>query len=102
VFEGIVFILKGIILTEVLTNALRSWGIFDLIRNKVKQISFFHRLLDCFECTSVWVGFFVVCYLLLFEVTIITYALILHRLACFLHCVLEWMDATRAKREGEI
>lgn len=100
--SGIIFIIKAILLTEVLTNVARNWGIFDSWRNRLKSIDFFRRLLDCFECTSVYAAFFVTFYLLYFEVTIVTYALCFHRLACFLHVGWEWADATRAKREGEI
>jgi len=101
--SGAIFLLKGLILTEVLTNALRSWGIFDPYRNKLKSKSLFlQRLLDCFECTSVWAGFFVVSYLLFFEWEPFTFALIFHRLACFLHLGYEFLDASRSVKEGQI
>lgn len=100
--EGIVFILKGIILTECLTRATRSWGIFDKPRSHAKKILFFRRLLDCFECTSVWVGAFVVCYLVYFELNFITWTLLFATLARYLHAFYEWLDASRSVKEGEI
>ena len=98
----IIFLVKGIILTEVLTNAVREWKIFDPIRNPLKRISFFRELLDCFECTSVWVAFFVIVYLTRFEWTPFTYALIIHRFACFIKLVYNILDAYRAVKEKEV
>ena len=96
-------IVKGVFLTETLVNALRSWGIFDPIRNRIKARSqFLNRLLSCFECTSVWAGAVVVGYLTFCEVELITYLFIFHRLACFLHLGWEYLDACRAVKEGQI
>jgi len=101
--EGIVFVFKGLILTEVLTRAARTWGIFDPLRSWLKfQSSFLRRLLDCFECTSVWAAALVVSYLMWFEVPLLTWLLIFHRLACFVQVVYDYLDALRAKKEGEI
>ena len=99
---GFIFLAKAIILTEVLTNAARSWGIFDPWRSRLKSVGYFNRLLSCFECTSVWAGAFVTLYLLYFELLPVTYTLCFHRLACFLHLGWETFDAIRAKKEGEI
>ena len=96
------FIIKGVILTEVLTNAAREWKIFDRPRNWLKgRSNFFKELLDCFDCSSVWLGAFVVAYLLWFEVAFFTYILIFHRGACFLNSA--WLNAdwARANREQD-
>ena len=100
--EGLIFIFKGLIITGVLTNAARTWSIFDAPRTTLKRNSFIRNLLDCFECTSVWAAFFTFFYLTSFEWAPFTYALIFHRLACILHegyCLLE---AVRSKKEGEL
>jgi len=99
--EWIIFFIKGIILTEVVTNAAREWKIFDRPRNWVKRSWFFKELLDCFTCTSVWGGGFVVLYLSYFEVSLVTYALIFHRGACFIN--IAWLNAdwTRANKEQD-
>jgi hypothetical protein len=100
--SGISVILTGVILTEVLTRAVRTWGIFDSIRRRVKKLDFFRRLLDCFECTSVWIGAGVVAYLLYFEFKPFTYLLIFCSLARWLNVVYEYLDASRAVKEGEL
>lgn len=100
--DGIVFVLKGIILTEVLTNVAREWKIFDRPRNWLKGRSwFFKELLDCFTCSSVWSAVFVVSYLYWFEIPLVTYALIFHRGACFIN--IAWLNAdwARANREQD-
>lgn len=100
---GILFILKGLILTEVLTNAIRTWGIFDNQRDWVKaQSNFLRRLLDCFECTAVWAGFLVIIYLRYFDFYFVTWALIFHRLACFLNIAWLNFDAARANKEQDL
>ncbi len=100
--EGIFFILKGIILTEVLTNAAREWGIFDGPRAWIKgRLDFGRRLLGCFECTSVWCGFFVVLYLSYLEIWPLSFALIFHRLACFLKVGFQNLDWRRANQEED-
>jgi len=102
--EGIIwFLFKGIILTEVLTNALRSWEIFTPQRKWLKtQSDFLRRLLDCFECTSVWVGVVVIIYLTYFEVPLVTYALVFHRGACFIRNLYDLIDSYRAVKQGEL
>lgn len=100
---GVIFILKGIILTEVLTNAARTWGIFDDQRNWIKARSnFLRRLLDCFECSSVWAAFLIIFYLRYFEFYPLTWALIFHRLACFLNIAWLNFDAARANKESDL
>jgi hypothetical protein len=102
VVEGIVFAVKGIILTECLTRAARSWGIFDSLRSIVVRINFIRKLLDCFECTSVWVGAFVVLYIQFCEIPFLTYLLVFSSIARWLNVFYEYLDACRAAREGEI
>lgn len=99
--EGIVFVIKGIILTEVLTNAAREWKIFDVPRKWIKKAMFFKELLDCFECSSVWIGGFVVSYLYWFEIPLVTYALIFHRAACFINIAWLNFDFSRANKEQD-
>jgi hypothetical protein len=99
---GIILLLKGVILTEGLTAAARSWGIFDEPRRRVKKSPFFRRLLDCCECTSVWAAGFVVPYLLYFELPILSYILISARLALYMHTIYDWLDACRAVKEGQL
>lgn len=98
-----IFILKGVILTECLTRTARSWGIFDKPRDYIKSHNaYLRRLLDCFECTSVWVGAFVVAYLVYFELDFITGALLFATLARYLHTFYEYLDACRSVKEGEL
>ena len=100
--ETFSFILKGLILTEVLTRATRTWGIFDALRTRVKKLDFLRRLLDCFECTSVWVAFPVLLYLLYFEFRPFTYFMIFVFGARWINTLYEYLDALRAKKEGEL
>lgn len=96
-------VIKGIILTDVAVNAARSWEIFDKPRRWLRDRSrFLKALLGCYECTSVWASAGVVAYLLWFEWEPFTYMLILHRLAMFVHTIYDWLDASRAVKEGEI
>jgi len=98
--DGIVFVLKGILLTDVLARALKDWGIFETPRNWVKKKSnFFNKLLECDECVRVWTGFFVILYLIYFEWIVFTYALIFHRAACFINIV--WLNADWARANKE-
>lgn len=101
--EGIFFFIKLFILTEILTNAVRTWGIFDGPRSWVKRrLTFFRKLLDCFECTSVWAGTFALAYLLWFEITFLTWVLIAHRVACFINIAYLNFDAARANKEEDL
>lgn len=100
--DGIIFVLKAVLLIESLTNAVKNWGIFDPIRERIRRINFFDSLLSCFECTSVWVSFFVIPYLLFFEITLFTYLMIFHRLACFINLFYQFLDVSRAKKEKEL
>ncbi len=105
--EGIIWLtffalFKGVILTDALTAMARTWGIFNPIRNQVKCISFFRRLLDCYECTSVWAAGFVILYFNYFEIQWLTWLLILHRLAFYVSKIYELLDASRAVKEKQL
>jgi hypothetical protein len=100
--KSIIFLLKGIILTTVLTRAVREWGIFDKPREWIKSKSnYIRRLLDCYECSAFWVAFFVIFYLFYFEWYIFTYALIFQWVACWAQIFYEVVDAERANREQD-
>lgn len=100
---SLIMLAKGVILTDVLVNALRSWGIFDKPRKWLRSRSgFIDKLLSCYECTSVWAAGAVVLYLSCFEIRPVTYLILIHRLAMFVHTIYDWLDASRAVKEGEI
>jgi len=99
----VAFILKGVILTCVFSNAIQRWGIFQTPRSFLKRRSkYLEGLLSCYECSSVWGAFASVAYLVVMDITIVTYALIFHWVAANIRIVLDWMDAARAVKEGEI
>lgn len=90
-------IIKGIILVEALTHAVRSWGILDPIRSFITSRShFIERLLQCFECTSVWIAAATVIYITYFEFYFFTYLIIFQRLACYVNIIINLIDARRA------
>ena len=101
--EGTIwFVIKGIILTEVLTNAAREWGIFDEPREWIKSKSnYIRRLLDCYECSALWTAFFVIFYLLYFEWFVLTYALIFQWAARFVQIIYLNLDWERANKEQD-
>lgn len=95
--DALVFSVKGIILTEALTHAVRSWGIFDPIRSRITASSDFgSRLLACFECTSVWIGAGVIAYLYFIDFRPFTFIIIFQRLATIANIVINLVDAQRA------
>jgi hypothetical protein len=101
--EGIVFIIKGLILTEVFSNAARVWGIFESPRTFLSsRSSFLRELLACFDCTSIWAAFFSTCYLLYFEWPLFTYALLFHWFARISHNFYDLLDAHRAIKEKQL
>jgi len=92
-----VFFLKGILLTEALTHAVRSWGILDHIRSKLTlQFDFLRRLLSCFECTAVWVAAGVFTYLYFIDIWPITFIIMIQRLATIIHIGIDLVDTWRA------
>ncbi len=96
------FVLKGVILTEVLADAVREWGIFDKPRNWIKARSAFaHSLLACPVCVTVHTGFWVFLYLRYLEVDPFTWTLIFHRVACFIKVLYLNLDWARANREED-
>jgi len=101
--EGVVwFIIKGIILTDVLARALKDWKIFESPRNWLKQrAEFFNKLFACDECVRVWTALLVIFYLLHFEWSIFTFALIFYRAACFVNIAWLNLDASRANKEQD-
>lgn len=99
----IIFILKGILLTEALTHAARSWGIFDGIRLRLTdRFDFFRRLLACFECSAVWFSGAVFIYLVFLDTWPITFIIIISRLATLAHMLIDLVDALRASTINKI
>lgn len=95
--DALVITVKGIILTEALTHAARSWGIFDAVRSRITASSeFARRLLSCFECTSVWISAAVFAYLYFLDFWPITAIIIFQRLATIANIVINLVDAHRA------
>lgn len=95
--QTFIIIVKGILLTEALTHAVRSWGIFDDVRSYiVGKSDFSRRLLACFECTSVWIASCVFIYLTFLEFWPFTCIIILSRLATIAHIVVDLVDSLRA------
>ncbi len=96
------FVLKGVILTEVLADAIQEWGIFDKPRAWIKARSeWARRLLACHICVSFWCGGFVVLYLSYFEVLLITYVFIFQRLSSFVNVIYLILDWKRANAEED-
>ena len=96
------FVLKGVILTEVFTNAAREWGIFNKPRKWLQARSAFARdLLACGECVTVHCGFWVYLYLSYCEIGLFTWTLIFHRVACFIKVLYLLLDWKRANFEED-
>jgi hypothetical protein len=97
------FILKQVLLTEALTHAVRSWGIFDDIRSRITARSdFLRRLLACYECTAVWIAAAVFTYLYFLDFWPFTAIIITARLATIAHIVIDGVDAWRASTINKI
>ena len=95
--DQIIFIVKGILLTEALTHAVRSWGIFDKIRYCITRRSeFLSQLISCFECSAVWIAATVFIYLTTLEFFPFTCIIIFARLAAISHLAIDAVDAWRA------
>lgn len=92
-----IFWVKAIFLTEALTHAVRSWGIFDGVRSRITRRSVFaQRLLSCFECTSVWICTAVLLYLRFFDIAAFDVMIVTARAATIIHTAIEYLDALRA------
>lgn len=101
--DQIIFWVKGILLTEALTHAVRSWRIFDEPRAwLVGRSNFLSRLLPCFECTSVWVATAVVIYLYFVDFWPFVLIIISQRLASILNIGVTLLDAKRAKALNDL
>lgn len=108
---GIKFLL-AIILTEAITEIITKAEIIEPLRqkvfNRIKEGNFFewfHSLVGCGYCVSVWVGWFVA--LLLFHKSSVIHSyvdwvfigLILHRLSNVLHFIIDRIN--KRKFNGE-
>jgi hypothetical protein len=94
----LIFIIKATIIAEALTELLSKSEIFSPIREfffnrrKNKFLGFINSLLDCPYCTSVWMGFFVVVSMFLFNNTftdIICVSIIVHRFSNIFHFIID-------------
>jgi hypothetical protein len=98
-----VYIIKGILLTEALTHAVRSWGIFNPVRDRLtRRCDFLRRLLSCFECTAVWSAAGVFAYLYFLDFPAVTFIIIVARLATIGHIIIDLCDAWRASTINRI
>lgn len=101
--ETIIFLGKGVILTEALTHAVRSWGIFDTLRSRITDRSeFARRLLACFECTSVWIAAAVFLYLYFLDFKVLTFIIVFQRLAVIFNIGVNLVDALRASTANKV
>ena len=101
--DQIIFCVKGILLTEALAHAVKSWGIFDGVRSYITARSvFLSRLLACFECVSVWTASAVYLYLFFLDFWQFTFIIIAARLATIAHIVIDLVDAWRASTINRI
>ena len=95
--DQIIFLVKGILLTEALAHAVKSWGIFDGMRSYITARSgLLSRLLACFECVSVWTAAAVFLYLFFLDFWPFTFIIIAARLATIGHIIVDLVDAWRA------
>jgi len=101
--DQIVFYIKGILLAEALTHAVRSWGVFDGVRSRiVNRCDFLRRLLSCYECSAVWITAAVFTYLYFLDFWPFTFIIITARLATITHIVIDGVDAWRAAAINKI
>lgn len=101
--QKFIFIIKAILLTEALTHAVRSWEIFEPPRSWLKHRSIFiARLLNCFECSSVWISTLVLCYLAFVEFLPFTLLIIVQRSATLYNIAINYLDALRASTISKI
>ena len=101
--DAALFWVKGILLTEALAHAIRSWGIFDGARARLAaRCDFLRRLLDCYECTAVWTAAGVFLYLYFLDFPPFDFILIIARLATIGHIAIDLVDALRAWLIGKL
>jgi len=101
--EKFIFCLKGVLLTEALTHAVRSWGIFNNLRSRITVRSeFVNRLLSCFECTSVWIAALVFIYLYFLDFRFFTFIIVFQRLAVIFNIGINLVDALRAEASNRV
>ena len=101
--DATLFWLKGLLLTEALAHAVRSWGIFDGVRSRIAARSvFLQRLFACYECTAVWTAAGVFLYLYFLDFWPLTYIIIVARLATIAHIAIDAVDAWRAAQISKL
>lgn len=101
--ESLMFYIKLLLLTEALTHAFRSWEILASLRNPIKsRWHFADKLLNCFECSSVWGAALAISYLCFLDFWPLTALLIFSRWANVLHIIIDWLDALRASTINKI
>ena len=99
----IIFCIKGVLLTEALAHAVKSWGIFDDVRSYItSRCGFLLRLLACFECVSVWTAAAVFAYLYFLDFWPFTFIIIAQRLATIFNIGINLLDAWRAATINKI
>jgi len=98
-----ILLMQMILLTEALTHAVRSWGIFDKIRSSIAaRCDFLRLLLACYECTAVWISAGVIMYVYFLDFWPITYIIIIARLATIAHIAIDAVDAWRATQISKL
>lgn len=101
--QKIIFFIKGILLTEALTHAVRSWGILSPLRDSLMRRSeFISRLISCFECTSIWIATAVFLFLYFLDLWPFTFIIIAARLATIFNIGVNLVDALRASTINKI
>lgn len=106
-------IICTIILIEAVTNILTKSDIFRPLRaylfeSNNKILRFFHTLLDCPYCTSVWVSLSSIVMLCLYVYSLLPHILalffmgiILHRLSNILHFIIDRIDSNHVGLDKE-
>ncbi len=101
--DATLFWLKGLLLTEALAHAVRSWGIFDDARSRIAaHCDFLRRLLACYECSAVWIAASVFFYLYFLDFPPFDFIIIVARLATIGHIAVDYVDALRASAINKI
>jgi len=106
-------ILATIILIEAITNFLGKSELLKPLREFLynsnnRILKFFHDLLDCPYCTSVWVSLFSIIVLCLYINNLLPHILalffmgiILHRLSNILHFIIDRIDSNHINLDKE-